>query len=415
MRKSAEKVFFWLALVAAVGSLVALPSEARAGSLYSVLGLGQSSLFVSGQANGMGGAGIALADVVAINALNPAAERPFPLTRVSGTFLYEGVQLRTTLASGWHNYAGPAAFRLNVPLGSAWAVTAGFQPVSLRDYSLRAEGAFQHTWYGGQKEVTYVQEREGSGGLSALSLDLCRMIGGNVSLGLGGRFIYGTLRDTWRLTFDAEQFRPTEDEYSLHARGAAFVAGVLVEPLKNFRVGGFYQTKANLTLERRGESRYVYSDTVGTVESVYPAAFGIGVYSILGKSWTLVADVLVEDWREFRWDDRTDPLAQKAWRVGAGVQFAPPVALLSSFWKKLQLRAGLYREVLPFTAVLGQTLDEKAVTFGLGVPLPEGRGRLDLAVAFGRRGNLQDFPVQETFVRTTVTFIGAEKWFIKLR
>ena len=415
MRKSAVTLPFLLVVTAAVLGRMAVPPAARAGSLYSVLGLGQTSTFVSGQANGMGGAGIAHADVVAINALNPAAERPFPLTRVSATFLYEGVRLRTTLASGWHNYAGPAAFRLNVPLGSAWAVTAGFAPVSLRDYSLTARGEFQHTWFGGQKEVTYAQEREGSGGLSALSLDVCRMIGKRISLGLGGRFIYGTLKDTWRLTFDSDQFRPTEDQYSLHARGMSVVAGVLVEPLENLRVGAFYQNKASLTLERRGESRYVYSDTVGTVRSVYPAALGLGVYAGLGKSWTLVADFRLQDWHQFRWDDRPDPLAQKAWRVGAGAQFAAPVGMLSSFWKKIQLRAGAYREVLPFTATQGKILDEKALTFGLGVPLPEGRGRLDVALAVGRRGNTRDFPVEETFLRTTVTFVGAEKWFIKLR
>ena len=415
MRRPATVVLATLVVLAVLFGWVLSTPPAQAGSLYSVFGLGQTSSFVSGQANGMGGAGVALADVVAINALNPAAERPFPLTRVSATFLYEGVRLRTTLAEGWHNYASPAAFRLNVPLGSAWAVTAGFQPVSLRDYSLRAEGQFEHTWYGGKKEIAYSQEREGSGGLSALSMDVCRMIGKRVSVGLGGRFIYGTLKDTWRLTFSSEQFRPTEDQYSLHARGASVVAGVLVEPVENLRVGGFYQTKANLTLERRGESRYVYSDTVGTVRSVYPATVGIGVYAGLGKSWTLVADFRMQDWHQFRWDDREDPLAQNAWRVGGGVQFAPPVGMLTSFWKRIQLRAGAYRQILPFTAVQGKTLDEKALTFGLGVPLPEGRGRLDVAVAVGRRGNTQDFPVEETFVRTTVTFVGAEKWFIKLR
>ncbi len=403
----------WTIWAVAVVLVVTCAPRADGGSLYSLFGLGQKVVLNSAHYRSLGGGGLALPDLLSVNPLNPAASVPAPVTRVSGTFFYEGASLRTRIASGWHNYSGPFAFDFHVPLGRRWAVAAGFRPVTFRDYRLREAGTFLSHSFGAETEIGYEQVREGKGGLSALSFDVCRTFGSKASLGLGGRFIFGRLQDSWSLNFDRGDFRSTEDQYDLHLRGAAFVLGVVIRPAERWSVGGFFQTKAKLKTERRGESRYVYSDTVRTFTTDYPPFWGIGSAVQLGGGWTAVVDYLAQDWSGWKWMGRTAAGAGRWYHLSLGVQRTPTAGAFASFWKKVVTRAGLYQRAWAFSPVEEKRLMERALTFGAGFPLPENRGRVDVALEIGRRGDKNVFPLEERFIRIILTFVAGEKWFIR--
>jgi hypothetical protein len=384
-----------------------------AGSLYSVYGLGQNAILGSAHYRALGGGGLALPEGLSVNPLNPAASVPFPLTRVSGTFLHEGSGLRTTSATGWHNYSSPVAFDFHVPISSRWGFVVGFRPLTLRSYRLRSHGSFLSHSFQGDSEVGFQQIREGKGGLQALSADLCHLFGKRISLGIGGRFLFGRLEDTWRVNFERTDFRASEDQYSVHLRGAAFVAGVMANVTKRWYFGAFYQTNAPLHAERRGESRYTYSDTVRSFSTNYPAILGVGQALELGERWVVVADYLRQDWRDWRMDREPASDAGSWYQISAGVQFTPKTSEYSPFWKKTVARFGAYQRGWPFSPVPGESLVERALTFGLGFPLPESRGRLDIAFEYGKRGDKANLPVEERFLRFVITFVGAEKWFVR--
>lgn len=388
-------------------------SGGRAGSLYSVFGLGENAVLSGAQFRALGGGGIALPEGLSVNPFNPAASVPFPLTCVSGTFLYESTGLQTRQASGRHNYSMPVAFDFHVPVAGSWALAAGFRPVTLRTYRLRGSGSFRSYSFAGEAEVGFRQIREGRGGVQALALDLSHLFGRRWSVGAGLRLLYGKLDDSWRVDFERADFRSSEDQYSLHVRGTAAALGIMVNPLRRLYVGGFYQTRARLQGERRGESRYVSSDTVRQLKTDYPAIWGVGQALSLGESWLLVLDFLRQDWSGWQLYGGAGEGAKSWSHLSAGLQFTPKAGQYSALWKKTVLRLGVYRRVWAFSPTADRHLTEHAVTAGFGFPLPESRGRLDLAFEYGRRGNRDEYPVQETFLRFGVTFVGAEKWFVR--
>ena len=83
--------------------------------------------------------------------------------------------------------------------------------------------------------------------------------------------------------------------------------------------------------------------------------------------------------------------------VGAEIQ---GVRLLGA---RLPVRLGFRRTDLPFHASDLSQLTETALTLGVGLRVSDEQAKIDLALEFGSRGDLESSGVEESFQRLSLT------------
>lgn len=84
--------------------------------------------------------------------------------------------------------------------------------------------------------------------------------------------------------------------------------------------------------------------------------------------------------------------------------------LMGSVLDKTDWRVGFYNKIFYASPSENTYIRETYLTGGFGMPLPQSRSRLDLAVGFGKRGGFTGYPV-ENIVNIKVSIQTSEFWF----
>jgi hypothetical protein len=99
-------------------------------------------------------------------------------------------------------------------------------------------------------------------------------------------------------------------------------------------------------------------------------------------------------------------LRDAAVRLSAGAQFTPaPELLTPRYWEIMQYRGGIRYNQLPVPSAY-----ELAFSFGVGMPLPQGGGLIDLSIEYGRRHDKDFSNIREELFRFAIGINGGRKW-----
>lgn len=63
--------------------------------------------------------------------------------------------------------------------------------------------------------------------------------------------------------------------------------------------------------------------------------------------------------------------------------------------------------------VNSESIDDKAITLGMGLPLPGTYSNLNLGLEIGQRGSTKGGLVQQDYINISVGFSFNDKWFQK--
>ena len=372
----------------------------NADSFYSSIGLGIPNYFVSQKASGMGGAGIGVVDQFALNAANPAAININGLTTISVNSYFNMSVSKINDQSVVTRNGYPSGFHFIMPLKKNFLLLSSVKSLTASKYTLSMDQS--------NDDVNYSRLVRGNGGLSSGSLGLQYQINDKFYIGALSNFIFGTFNEEWQTRFEDESYMDASDDFVSHLWGMGFDIGVYAKPMPNLSLGLVYKSKSVLHLENNitlGSSKKL---SPITSELDYPSSLGFGTSYKISKV-LLAVDYYTQFWKQY--DDKNFSNYPDYKRLGAGLEYLDSNDVLAKYHRRVAYRFGVYFAQLPFNDLSGDPVNEKFISFGLGLPFHKYYGRVDFAVEAGLRGKASENSFEDTVIRFSGSITGSELWF----
>ncbi len=375
-------------------------SQAPGAGVGSGLYFGESVRSMDQRAFAMGGAGLGATGGYP-DAMNPASLGRAPIASFNVTYRPcvnwgEDGSASQRLTSG---RLSSASFSL--PIG--WGVTlgAGFEQI---------HGA-QYRWANACTTATglaYTRALTREGGVWAGGVSVAARIADGLHVGAGWRWLFGSIRTRSRLDFAEPSFTDTDDELSQRHSGSYPALGVLWTPGK-VGIGLYWRGSSE------GPGRFTLRTTHHVERSTsfsfrLPARWGCGVGVGPFSGVSLTADVWRESWEGAHYADDSSAFRTTT-TAGVGVEVMP---ILKN--RPLPVRvgyrwgSGYYLLPLPDGSRSAEPPKDRAVTFGTAVGAGDGRSVIQVGIAIGSRGDLEEFRLRERYLEASVGFTGLEPW-----
>ncbi len=435
-----HKKFFPLFCIVVLVSTAAFGQAAQ--SPFSAFAMGEpyGNLLIQNQGTGIG---VSQPQFWSINNQNPALLVYNYYTSFQAGALVESRTFRNDTASqrsvnGNLNYlaiAFPVMRSKKRPELMVWSTSVSLMPFSKSNYKIGYTTYFPGNNTTALDTVTMIER--GSGGLSQFSWGNGVRLTPELALGLKASYVFGsTIVDQSGTPLNTIQttryILGIKDQ--VYVRDFMFTAGLSYVKDSIFRddmriaLGATYTFAADMRasrtmiMQRRDiNNTPLSSDTLevpfsrGSVN--IPSSFTAGFSVSKGVRWSAGAEFTLQDWSKFqninketvepREDIYTVNL-QKSWKVSIGGELTPDQNALNSYLQRVTYRLGASYEKTPY-AVNGNQLNDVGINVGLA--LPAGRSSFDLAFRFGKRGNIADTSVEESYFKVFFGVTFNDQWF----
>lgn len=433
---------------------ISLFAQPKVNDPYTILGLGNLSNLNFAGLSSMPGLTATYHDGYQMNIQNPAASSFLNQTAFEAGGYYQYKMMKTPTDSDGINTGNISYFALGFPLFNnlnklnerkkrpySLGMTLSLTPYSSVGYDLVETNTIENV---GVVESTF----EGNGGTY-------KFLWGNsiryknISVGLNMGYLFGKqTSEHWDYFLDLNnEFRNRFiDEVNIN--GFVWNAGALYEyvlpqeieyddkgkekrkPKYRITLGvhgnstNRMKTTSNFAYERRQTlGTGVVVDTISSAVSAsgkltLPAEFGAGIMFSRDGNWKIGMDYTYSGWNKYE-NDLDSDILNNSFRIGFGAEILPNAnASFKNYRKKITYRLGGFYKTDPRQIEGVGSFDQKAVTFGVGLPLqPDLDNRkfisfVNLAAEVGQYGNA-DF-LKETYFKLTIGFtLNDNLWFYK--
>lgn len=384
------------------------------GSPYSLFGIGDLNYFTSQRTYGMGITGVSLLGNY-LNSLNPAAVTKINATTINLNFNYGFLKTSSSNAVNKSSNGNLLGINIGIPFdqGRGWVMTLGFNPYSDVDYNVKLNGNI-----GGQN---YTQSYSGTGGLSRINLGMAYSILREINIGVEYNYSFGQIKNENFIDFTNSAFNDTrisnqtDFQKSFLKGGAIIEVGKLLKilQLRSLTLGFVFQSGLNLNATKDGIYRSSISvDTVRIKEGQIeiPNVLGFGITNNFGNKVIVSADVILQDWSNYREYGEPREGFQQSYRGGLGVEFLPSETN-QSFWGKNTYRLGAFYEN-SYYKVNNESINTMGFRGGINIPISR-YNSLDFAVNYSFRGKTENGLVKDEFLNFTAGVNFGEIWFIR--
>ncbi len=384
--------------------IFALAAPLRADSYYSSIGLGLPKYLVSAKAQGMGGAGIGVADRMSLNNLNPAAINIYGMTTLGVNLEYEYVDNKSEIGSATTRYGNAMGMQFIVPVKSNITLITMLRPLTGSRYTLSFASA--------DTSLDYTRTLKGNGGISSAAAGLQYRYKSSFAVAALVNLNFGAFNEKWKTEFVDAEYRDGTDEFNSHLYGFGYDLSAQWKVNNLLSVGGVYRSGSTLNMETGislSNGTSIDADS-NKIDVDYPAAFGLGMALTL-KKWLFAADYYNQSWDKYSLQGRSDANLKPFRRFSAGIEFLDAKTHLERYRRRIAYRIGGYYSQLPFTNEKGENVHEAFLSLGFGLPFPVTVGQVDLAFEVGKRGDVSRFMYQDTIFRLSASLVGSERWF----
>lgn len=424
--------FTALAFVAMPQMTKAQSSSINTFSPYTFHGLGDLSIQGVDQMRSMGGSGVAFHSPFVINYLNPASYGSV----VPKSFIFNvGMEgLNTYLQEETNGQTKKTSFNtFNVrdvaimfPLAKKVGFSLSVTPYSNVGYRVKIDESNQSI-IANLGRVQYLYE--GEGGLAQIKAGVG--VGLFKDFSVGAEAIYYTGATTRYFGIDITPITSSMQHNSMTASykqsvskiipAIGFQWDVVNSPKRIFTIGGTYKfsSKLNPTTTRFIPSNNMYQDTVNLTS--YSSDFKMAAVLNMGVAYqsdriNVTADYVNENWGAV---NKNEPLDIGTYRntnsYRAGIQYTPNRMDIRRFLNRWSYRAG-FRYSDYYMKINGHNISEKAVSFGVGIPMKYGGlSNINVGLELGQRGSLKPGLIKNNYWKITVgvSLFGDDYWFIK--
>lgn len=395
-------------------------SQEGTSSPYSFYGIGDIKFSGTLENRSMGGISIAQ-DTTHINLQNPAGYANLRWT----TFTIGGGSNYSKQKSGAESAKAQKTtldyLALGIPLSKKFGGAFGLIPYSSVGYRIANENP----------DPTQISKRfNGWGGLNRVFMGFGYNVVKNLNLGVNAYYNFGKIQS------NSLEYIP-EIATGSRELNVANLSGV------NFNIGMMYKAKFNDKLSLFSSLYYTPASTLKAENTrsiatvAYNSVFDLQVVDVSGqqtsevdlelpqkwtfgaglgdsKKWLLGGEVSFQDVGKLANDYNTiDEVSyEKYERYSIGGYYTPNSNPFSSYLKKITYRAGLRYEKTGLV-VNSVSINDTALTFGMGLPITGALSNLNLGLEYGKKGTTSHNLVQENYFSLSVSFSLNDKWFVK--
>ena len=397
---------------------LSIQAQNESNSPYSRFGIGELHNFSTATQYAMGGVGIADNDPYSININNPASYSTIFKQRFimqTGGF-HTTKLLQTNTQNQVVNSTNFNYLKFAFPIHKLWGSSIGLLPYSEMSYSFTDvnENPSANLFF------------EGNGGISKFYFGNSLKFTDNLSVGVNINYLFGNLNSSRKVVFYDSDIFNTRNNDDTNLKGFNFDFGMQYKG--KF---GDWNSVICLTLDQGGDisaKRTTLTETYrlsgdleiveDTVESTLlndgklelPSAFGAGI-ALSNDKWKILADYKTENWADYKLFGESDNL-ENSTRMSIGFEFTPDKKAINKYYKMIRYRLGMY-DSQTYLNLKSEQLNERAVSFGFGLPLKRSGTLFNLSAEFGQIGTLNNDLIQESFARFKIGFIFSDIWFVK--
>jgi long-subunit fatty acid transport protein len=405
-----------------VSLLFSLISFAQSGasSPYSFYGIGDVRFRGTVENRSMASLSV-LPDSIHLNLQNPAMYSELKLTTFALAGTYTADKLKTQTESSNTKRSTLDYIAVGMPFGKV-SVAFGLMPYSSVGYKISKT---TNNISSDEYNSSY-SSYTGSGGLNKVFVGFAYKINNHFSFGVDFQYNFGKIETISTESIANVQYASEEINYS-DQRGFSFNTGLSYKTkLKNkmsLYSSATFSPEASLKLNN--------TRTLLTISSAQPVvdyyvvpvdnskiklpskvSFGAGIG--FDKKWMVGAEVVLQDNSKFgnRFNDINNVTFTNASRFSLGGFYIPKYNSFSSYFSRVVYRAGLRFENTGLV-IENTTIKDKAVTFGMGMPLKGTFSNINLGVEYGTRGTTNAGLVQENYFNFSIGLSFSDKWFQK--
>ena len=296
------------------------------------------------------------------------------------------------------------------------ALTAGFSVFRSSHYDTEKDAA----WTVWDDEVTGVEQYSREGSLFNVPLGVALRLPLGFSVSGATNIVGGTLTEaTANWYFEPSSgrnfiYQPSSRKDEERYSGTSYTLGGIWSPGKGrLRVGASWSPAHDIDVERTVELQGVAQR--GRTEYVMhmPEEYRAGAQLRLFGRWTVGGDARYQDFREFtglvtserNWDSNMD----QEYEYTVGLERTRANERRRG-WSNLPLRMSVAYRRWGY-AIGGAPSDQRTMSVGTGFPFGHDLGQLDLALSWGKIGELAKNGYESDVWRLTVSVIGLEKWW----
>lgn len=363
-----------------------------------------------------------------INLANPASYSTLELTTFDVGASMDIRQLSKTNITGKKQFNSTLShITFGVPVNRFSAMSFGLVPYTDLGYKFSNSGLVDTT------KVNYIYS--GEGGISKAYLGYGFKLGKKFSFGFNLAYLFGNLTQSRGFEF-ANQLTTvfnSRTQYSNAVGGLSYDYALQFSTDLNSEskfifgytgnAGGSLNSKNNIVTTRYKKD--VLGNELATADSTYfaegaknkikmPLTHTAGFAFEKTNAWVLGADVSYSRWSDYR-EGSSNPGLNDSYGLVVGGQITPDANSVSSYFKLVDYRLG-FKYDKTFVQVGNNDINQYAVTFGFGFPLPRNRSsfyKINLSTELGNRGTLANNLVRDRYVNIHLGFTLNDKWFQK--
>ena len=391
--------------------LLSLHSFAQEGtaSPYSYYGIGVVKFQGTVENKSMGGLGI-LPDSIHINLQNPASLSALKFTQFSVGGTYNTVRLKNETDTEKARRTTLDYLVMAFP-AKKMAVSFGLMPYSSVGYKIEKITAFSTSRYSGR------------GGVNKVFVGAGYKIMPKLSVGLDLGYNFGRIERKSQVGINDVQNGIGEVRTS-QVSGMSLNTGVIYKSkFKKYDFVSSFTLSPTTNLTSRNTeflSTIPFTPTSGSSkESVIADSkikipskltFGAGLGEI--RKWFVGFESTFQGSSSYGNIYDTNVTFESARKLTLGGYYTPDYNSFSNYYKKVTYRAGLRYENTGLV-VNARSINDTALTLGLGLPVGGTVSSLNIGMEYGKRGTTNAELIQENYLNISIGLSFSDRWFVK--
>lgn len=204
-----------------------------------------------------------------------------------------------------------------------------------------------------------------------------------VNIGAAMNYYFGHRIKFWELDFEDDDLEDPQYELEKLYKNPGFSLG-LSKKIGKISIGATYSS--HVKLEGDEIYKYDHSPYADTLDVADDFLFEVPAQVSAGLTWKLLEKYKVSVDGHYQMWDETEIYSRNTLKLGAGFAY-DPLSGYGSWYVKIPLRIGGYYRELPFDVNNGK-ITEMAFTFGSSIPLKSPNKKIEFAVTYLKRGDV---------------------------
>jgi len=414
-----KKVIVGICLLFATGTF----AQEGTASPYSFYGIGDIRFKGNTENRSMGGLGV-FTDSLHINLQNPAGYGQLKFTTFTLAGSYNTSDLQTNSGDGKARRTAIDYLALGLPINKKLGVGFGLLPYSSVGYKIQGVETSEET------SVIKSKQFFGSGGVNRAFLGAGYKVNSNLSVGVNIDYNFGEIETTSYEFWNTIEYGSRELNTS-RVRGLSFNTGAMwnkkISKKLDLYASLVYTPESTLrfsnqrniaVVQRMTNSSPVVIDPrdidVADTRLKLPSKLAIGAGVGEANKWLLGAEYTFQKTSNFgnRFEDITNATYENSSKISLGGFFIPDYDSFTSYMNRMTYRAGLRYENTGLV-IADKSINDMALTLGLGFPITGSFSNINLGAEYGKRGTKALNLVQENYLNFTLSLSLNDQWFVR--